>query len=255
MQIVMIDLNDLLWYLLAVIYAVLVLLAGDLGRRRLGLDSNFTRKIIHLFAGFAIWTVPFYTHAWVATFVALTFVIMLIFANSKRFGRFFAAMARQEDLAVDSVRGPLWYAVSITLLTGIFTFTGRVDIYFIAAASIHMMMLGDGLSAPIGLRYGKKHMYTFWGSQRSIHGSASLFMFSLIGALLAFWFFGVLNYGTLIAAGQILWGTIIQLALIGAVAATVIEILSPKGTDNLTVPLLSAVVMLITGIYMGIVII
>ncbi len=249
-----IDLNDILWYLIAMAYAIIVLLIGDLGRRRLGLKSDFTRKIIHLFAGFAIWTVPFYTHSWMATFVALTFVIMLIFANSERFGRFFAAMARSEDIAQGSVRGPLWYAVSITLLTGVFTIFGREDIYFIAAASIHMMMLGDGLAAPIGQKYGKNRMHTVFGSQRSLAGSASVFVFSLIGTLLAFLFFGVFNYGTLVLHGEILWGPILQLAIIGATSATVIEFFTPKGLDNLTLPLLSCVVMLVAGMYMGVVV-
>ncbi|NWF96307.1 MAG: hypothetical protein HXY34_09200, partial [Candidatus Thorarchaeota archaeon] len=165
-----IEMNDIIVYFIALLYALLVLTVGDVARRKLQLGPNFTRKIIHLFAGFAIWSVPYYPHPWVAVFVALTFVIMLVLANSERFGRFFAAMARPEDLESGSVRGPLWYAVSITTLTALFTFTGYERLYFLPAAAIHMMMLGDGMSAPIGMRYGRNHTKVIFGSTRSLHG-------------------------------------------------------------------------------------
>ena len=124
--------EDIIVFMIAVIYAVIILTIADVGRRKMNLKSDFTRKIIHLFAGAAVWTVPYYPHPWVATFVALLFVMMLGLANTDRFGRFFAAMARPEDLDHGSVRGPFWYAVSITILTAIFTFTGNEAIYFVA---------------------------------------------------------------------------------------------------------------------------
>jgi phytol kinase len=246
-------LNDVIIFFIALLYAVLVLVIGDLGRRRLKLGSDFTRKIIHLFAGGAIWTVPFYTHAWVAVLVAVTFVVMLGLSTQERFGRFFSAMARPEDLEYGSVRGPFWYAVSITLLTAIFTFAPYEEYYFLAAAGIHIMMLGDGMSAPIGIKYGKNHTITIFGSKRSLQGCAALFFFGLIGAMVAILFFGVYNYGTLAPGGQILWSYVLTLALSGAAGATLIELVSPKGTDNVTVPFGSTVVMYLVAVYLGLV--
>ena len=162
-----IELLDLAVFFVAILYAVLVLTIADLARRKFNLRLEFTRRIIHLFAGAAIWTVPYFPHPWVATFVGLAFVIMLSFANNERFSRFFAAMARPEDLENQSVRGPLWYAVSITILTAIFTFTGYERLYFVAAAAIHIMMFGDGMSAPIGIRYGADSSRIILGSKRS----------------------------------------------------------------------------------------
>ncbi len=248
-----IELNDIIVFFIAVIYVVLVLTVGDVARRKLNLGSDFTRKIIHLFAGAAIWTLPYYPHPWFATFVALTFVIMLGLANTDRFGRFFAAMARPEDLESGSVRGPFWYAVSLTILTAIFTFTGYEEIYFIAAASIHIMMLGDGMSAPIGMRWGENNCRIIYGSKRSLHGCLSLFLFGLLGAMIAFWWFGVINYGAFVIGGEIQWITMLILALIGALSATLIELITPKGLDNITLPLISCVVMLIAGMMLGVV--
>jgi len=245
-------LEDIIVFFIAVIYAVIILTFADIGRRKMDLGSDFTRKIVHLFAGAAIWTVPYYPHPWVATFVALTFVIMLGLANTERFGRFFAAMARPEDLEHGSVRGPFWYAVSITILTSIFTFTGYDEFYFVAGAAIMIMMLGDGMSAPIGMKYGTNHTKQIFGSKRSIEGSLALFFFGFFGAMLAFWWFGIFSL-TVFTPGTG-YVNMILLALIGAFTATIVELVSPKGTDNVTLPIISCVVMLLIAMQMGLIV-
>lgn len=247
-------LEDVVVYLIALIYAVAVLTIADIARRKLNFRSDFTRKIVHLFAGAAIWTVPYYPHPWVATLVALTFVIMLGLTNTERFGRFFAAMARPDDLEHGSVRGPFWYAVSITILTGLFTFTGYEVLYFIPAAAIHIMMLGDGMSAPIGMKYGTNHCRTIFGSIRSVQGCFSLFIFGFLGALVAFWWFGIVSPPQpLVGVGGIMLVEMIILAIVGAVSATLVELVSPKGTDNILLPFVSCVVMLLVAVQLGIV--
>jgi phytol kinase len=248
-----IEFGDIVVYFIAVIYAVIVLTVADLARRRMNWGSEFTRRIVHLFAGIAIWTVPYYPHPWVATLVGLTFVVMLALANQERFSKFFEAMARPEDLEHGSVRGPLWYAVSITILTAAFTFTGYDNLYFIAAAAIHIMMFGDGMSAPVGMRYGANSCRVIFGSRRSLHGCASVLIFGFLGAVLAFWFFGIVNYGVFVSGGNILWIQMIVLALIGASTATIVEAISPKGTDNILLPLITCVIMLLAGMAIGIV--
>lgn len=246
-------LEDIIVFFIAIIYAVIILTIADVSRRKLNLGSDFTRKIVHLFAGAAIWTVPYYPHPWVATFVALTFVVMLGLANSDRFGRFFAAMARPEDLEHGSVRGPFWYAVSITILTALFTFTGYEQYYFVAGGAIMIMMLGDGMSAPIGMKYGEKHCRYIFGSKRSPHGCLGLLVFGFIGAMIAFWWFGI--FSTTIFTPGVGYVNMIILALIGAITATLVELVSPKGTDNITLPMISCLVMFLVAIPMGLILI
>lgn len=243
--------EDVFVFFIAVVYAVIILTIADLGRRKMHLNSDFTRKIIHLFAGAAIWTVPYYPHPWVATFVALLFVIMLGVANTDRFGRFFAAMARPEDLENCSVRGPFWYAVSITVLVAIFTFTGNAAIFFIAGGAIQIMMFGDGMSAPIGMKYGTNHTKVIFGSKRSIQGSLALFIFGFLGALIAFWWFGIFSLVVPVFTPGVGYLNMILLAFIGAITATIVELISPKGTDNITLPMISCVVMFLVAMQMG----
>jgi dolichol kinase len=246
---------DLVLFFISLLYASIVLLVADLARRKFNLQSEFTRRIIHLFAGFAIWSVPYYPHPWVATFVALTFVVMLALANHERFSRFFAAMARPDDLEHGSVRGPFWYAVSITVLTAFFTFTGYQQLYFVAAAAIHVMMLGDGMSAPIGIKYGCNHKHYIFGSCRTVPGCLAVFIFGTLGSLLAFWFFGIINYSNnFVVAGELLWLPMIILALLGGFSGMLIEMVSPKGTDNITVPFLTCIILFLAAIGLNIIV-
>lgn len=243
--------GDIIVFFIAVIYAVIILTIADVSRKKLNLSSDISRKIVHLFAGAAIWTVPFYPHPWVASLVALLFVLMLGMANTERFGRFFAAMARPEDLEHGSVRGPFWYAVSITVLTVIFTFTGNAGIFFIGGGAIQIMMFGDGMSAPIGMKYGANHTRVIFGSKRSLQGSLALFVFGFLGALIAFWWFGIFSLAIPIFTPGAGYVNLILLAFIGAVTATFVEIVSPKGTDNITLPMVSCIVMFFVAIQMG----
>ncbi|MHA1863099.1 MAG: diacylglycerol/polyprenol kinase family protein [Candidatus Thorarchaeota archaeon] len=243
--------EDIIVFFIAVIYAVIILTIADVSRKKMNLSSDVSRKIVHLFAGAAVWTVPYYPHPWVATIVALLFVLMLGMANTERFGRFFEAMARPEDLEHGSVRGPFWYAVSITILTAIFTFTGNAGIYFIGGGAIMIMMLGDGMSAPIGMKYGVNHTKLIFGSKRSLQGSLALFVFGFIGALIAFWWFGIFSLVTPIFTPGAGYVNMILLAFIGAAIATIVELVSPKGTDNITLPMVSCVVMFLVAIQMG----
>lgn len=247
-------LEDIIVYFIAVFYAAIVLTIADLARKKRNLGSETTRRIVHLFAGAAIWTVPYYPHPWVATLVALTFVIMLALANTDRFGGFFAAMARPEDLEHNSVRGPLWYAVSITVLTAIFTFTGYHSIYFVAAAAIHIMMLGDGMSTPIGMKYGTNSTRVIFGSNRSAPGTLAVFIFGFIGSLIAFWWFGIFSFEVFVFGGNILWFELIVLALVGALTGTLVELVSPKGTDNITLPIITCLVMFLGAMQMGLIV-
>jgi phytol kinase len=248
-------LGDIIVYLIAVFYAGMILVIADIARKKFNLGTEVTRRIVHLFAGAAIWTVPYYPHPWVATLVAFTFVVLLALANTERFSSFFAAMARPEDLENNSVRGPFWYAVSITLLTAIFTFTGYHEIYFIAAAAIHIMMFGDGMSAPIGMKYGQTSTREIFGSKRSTPGCLSVFIFGFLGVLLACWWFGIVSMvdPIFVSGTNILWFEMIVLGLVGALTATVVEMVSPKGTDNVTLPLITCLVLFLVAFQLGLV--
>lgn len=233
--------NDFIVLGIAYLYVVLVLLIGEILRKLFNKSSEFTRKIIHIFAGFSIYTVLFFDHPWVANFVAASFVVLLYLAGPssplKALREMFGTMEREEE--GEKLWGPFFYAVSILTLTLIFTTTGLELYYWIATVPLTIMYLGDGLAPIIGKRYAKKVYTVLGGSKRSIIGSLTLFIAGFGGAIFAMWFNGIfaieVNYG--LPYVILTWNDIIVLALIAASLATVIEFFTPLGMDNLTVPL------------------
>lgn len=249
MQVPFPTLLDLMVLAIAYVYVVIVLGVGELLRRAKHYSPAVTRKVIHLGAGFSAFTVPFYTHAWAALIVALSFVLLIFLSSPKSpiksLRTMFTVMARKEDYLSGHIWGPFLYAISITVLVAVFTLIPTLTPFFmLPATALTAMYIGDGLAPIVGTKYGK-HRYTVGKSWRSLEGSLTVFIGAVLGALFCFFFFGWFA-PTLGFAG---WPMplspfdITVLALISAVAATIIEGVSPPGGDNLSVPLVTCLIL------------
>lgn len=241
MQLPFFTLTDLLVLSIAYVYVLAIIGLGELLRRMGKYPPSVSRKFIHLGAGFSAFTVPFYSQAWAAIIVALSFLLLIFLASPKSpirsFRAMFEVMAREEDYLSGHIWGPFLYAISITILVSIFTLIPTLTPYFVLPATgLTAMYLGDGLAPFIGGKYGK-HRYTIGKSTRSLEGSIVVFIASLFGAVFCFIFFDWFASGG--STIFTLWHVII-LALACAIVAAVIEGISPPGIDNLTVPLLTA---------------
>jgi phytol kinase len=157
----------------------------------------------------------------------------------------FEVMAREEDYLSGHIWGPFLYAISITILVSIFTLLPILTpFYMLAAMALTAMYLGDGIAPLIGAKYGK-HNYTVGKCTRSVEGSLAVFFASFLGAWICWAFLDVF------ASGGFPIFSLIQVAILGlvcALSATVIEGVSPKGIDNLTVPLLTALILFLTAL-------
>jgi phytol kinase len=120
--------------------------------------------------------------------------------------------------------GIFYYALSITLLVAWFWSIGRPEY---AVIGVLVMAWGDGLAALVGTRWGKR-AYEFMGSKKTLEGSLAMVAASFLVIL-------VVNA---IASGISI--STILLALPVAIIAAILEAVSPGGTDNLTVPIVSA---------------
>lgn len=119
--------------------------------------------------------------------------------------------------------GTVYFPISLLLLVmASFTFSNAV----VGGIGILILGYGDGLAAVIGKRYGK---HTF-SNGKSFAGSLTMFLVSLIVTILMTHF----SYDTLV-----LW-QILLISISTALVATLIELWTPKGLDNLSVPLVAA---------------
>lgn len=211
--------SELRAVLLSFAYVLAVLLLADVIRRRLRVPVEVTRKIVHIAVG--TWIFPtlwlFERWSWWAILPPLAFV--LANALSLRF-RFFAAIEVGERSL-----GTVFFPLSFALLLAVFWPLGRPEI---AAGGLLAMTWGDAMASLIGRTYGRQG-YRIWGHTRTWLGSFSCFSWTLLVVVMALRFVGN-DQGP-----QVL----LEAALAGLVAATS-EGLSPKGFDNLLVPLATA---------------
>ena len=226
--------NDIIGLILSYIYAFGLLLAVEAIGKRLKWPQYFTRKIIHIGAGMWIWGILALFDTWTigiipfATFIVLNYIFY-------RF-KIFKAMD-----AVDSSLGTVYFAISITVLFALLWRTdGTLDRAPIAAAAVMAMTWGDGLASIIGQRFGK-HPYTAFGHTRTWEGSATMALASFTTIMLT------LNLlpGSALSPHSIVCaiGTSLPISIIGALVASVAEAFSPAGTDNLSVPLITGLIL------------
>lgn len=120
--------------------------------------------------------------------------------------------------------GTVYFPISLLILV-IISF-GVLKRPEFGAFGMLILGYGDGLAAIIGKSYGKKELM----HGKTLEGTLTMFLASLLVSLvLVFVFLNGFNS--------------IYIAFILAVSATVIELYSPKGLDNLTVPLGSSVIL------------
>ncbi|MBO9313621.1 MAG: phosphatidate cytidylyltransferase [Chloroflexus sp.] len=225
--------RDLIGLVTSFGYAFGLLIIAEVIRRWRGYPQDFTRKFVHIGAGMWVFGVLALFENWTigiipfATFIVLNFI-------------FYRFRLLESVDAPDSTPGTVYFALSITLLFLIFWRTNSPDDRgYIAAAGTMAMTWGDALAAIVGKRWGRHH-YQIGRGRRSFEGSAAMFAASFVAMLLTL----LLTPGSALSPQSVPIGFNAALiaSLIAALAATIAEGVSPHGTDNLSVPLLSSFV-------------
>jgi phytol kinase len=230
--------RDLIGLAASYAYAIGLIALAEWLRRAVGLRQEWTRKLVHVGAGLWVFGVLALFDTWqIGVLPFATFII-----GNYLFYRYrvFDAMDAQ-----DGTPGTVYFAIAITLLFGLlWRPQGPIDHAPFAVAGAMALAWGDALAAVLGRRYGR-HRYRIWGGERSLEGSAAMFLASATAMLLAL----VLVPGSALSAhaAPIGGGRALAAALLGAGVATLAEALSPHGTDNLSVPLMAAAVALLVG--------
>lgn len=205
--------NNLIGILVSYLYiAIIIVLARFF--EKLGKEAS--RKFIHIMLGnWWIIAMYFFNNVWAAAFVPATFVIINYLSYKKDLIK---VMERDEE-SKDGL-GTVYYALSLFILS-IITF-GVLKKPDLGLVPILVMAYGDGLAAVIGKNI-KSKKYNIGKTQKSIAGSLTMFIVSLIAVSLY-----------LIYIGNGLW--LVKAAIISLVI-TIIEAISVKGMDNITVPM------------------
>ncbi|OLS28521.1 MAG: hypothetical protein HeimC2_05770 [Candidatus Heimdallarchaeota archaeon LC_2] len=180
-----------------------------------------TRKFIHVTVGLIVIGMPLmFSKKLVPVFIAIIFILI----------NFITSPASPiKRLQIDSTReghsfGTTYYAISLTSLL-LFYF----DTPWILQVGFLPLVIGDAAAAYFGSKYGK-HPWKYF-NDKSIEGSifAYLSTFIILGLVLtSYKLIDLFDFSYLF-----LLGLILSISMI----TTVVEIISSKGLDNITIPL------------------
>jgi len=211
---------DITGLIASYVYVFAVLMAGEaLGRFVFHGSTAFTRKFVHIGVGlWVVGTVALFKTWQAAVIPPLTFIVINYISYRRDI---FKAMESADKANLGTVYFPVAFALIIALCWGKPA---------VVVAGLMPMTWGDALAAVVGGQWGR-HRYGVLARNKSWEGSAAMLAASFGSMALALAAFGV--------AG----GTAVWVALLTAIIATLVEAVTPLGLDNLSVPIMSALLL------------
>ena len=219
------DSRNFIALVLSYAYVLGLLAVAETLRKKLGASGDCTRKIVHIGVGmWSIATVMLFTSWKWGLVPPVTFVFLNYL--SYRF-----ELVKAIETAERANLGTVFFPISVALLLGWLWRPGTPgDKGFVAVAGLMAMTWGDAMASIVGRRYGTRK-YRFFGHTRSMEGTLAMFIASSVSIALVLHFMGGVDFHPAVA-----------IAMIGGTAAAAIEAVSPYGSDNLFVPIVTALV-------------
>lgn len=199
--------------LLAVVPVLVLLLVSELLWRSNRLRGESARKFIHILVGSYVAFWPFFISF--KAIQAISAAFLLVIAVSLKFNIFKSihGVARQ-------TWGEALFAIGIGLIAVLTT-----DPWIFAACILHMSV-ADGFAALAGKRWGKGNRYTVENHEKSVAGTVTFWLCSLVITAVAIWQIPELGRNM---SALLLWLPL---------ATSLTENVGIGGTDNVLVPLL-----------------
>ncbi len=209
--------SNLIGVFISILFIVIVMAAASMFEKS---GKEATRKFIHIMvSNWWIIAMIFFDNMWCAAIVPAIFVIVNYLSYKSNIIK---VMERDEGENKDSF-GTVYYAISLLILA-LITF-GPLNNPLIGLCGAIVMGYGDGLAAVIGQKFKSKE-FKIGNSKKSVAGSLAMFVVTLM-IMTGFFYY----------VGASVW---LLKSIVVAVIMTVVEIVCPKGTDNLAVPLLTS---------------
>ncbi len=239
------------WDLIATVISIVILLAivqiNAYMQKKGKVSQIITRKFVHIFAG------PVFVVTWmlfsgkiishyVALIVPLLFVLQFLAIGTgvMKNESFVASMSRSGD-PKELLGGTLYYSIVMVLMTLFWFYVPSTGISYAnptALLIIGCISGGDGLADIIGRKFGGDKKFGIKGSEKTIIGSMGMLFGSILVSSIL-----VLIFSLEVPSFNI--ATLILPIIVVSIVATVVEALSPKGTDNFTIFIAVIIVILI----------
>ena len=217
---------------LCYVYILFIIFVSGKMDRFLHISQKASRKFLHIMIGNLPFIIPFFTENIYPVIVAAPFIFVTFLASPyspiENVGKKLKGLA---DITEEGHHlGLVFYAFSYTFLAVFFASKPHV-----IACGILPMAYGDSAASIVGERYGRRRHRLV--ADKSAEGSAAMFFASFLMITISLLFFSTLYPLSVVES--------IFPALVAAAVATLVELFSPMGFDNLTVPAFSALTFLL----------
>lgn len=234
---------DLLIVLITYLYIFATILLPVQLKKREKISKFQARKAVHLFAGLSVFSSPYFNWKWWPVIIAGTLTVLVLLSSKKskikQLKELYDSIGEEAEEKVGYLQGPFHYCLSILILMTSFVIFAPDQLYF-PIAGIMLMIISDTLASIIGKRFGKIKIKIPWiNSTRTLEGSLTFFVSGFIICFIAFTVLGVTNPLTQV---HIPFESALILSLITSALATIIELFSPSTWDDLTVPILTTLI-------------
>lgn len=220
---------------MATCYSYICILIFTLGK----LDDRYVskktgRKLLHAMIGNLPFIMPFFTAKIYPFMVASPFIIVTFLASP--YNPIKSIKVKLDSLADITEEGHhtglILYSISYSILALLYGVTP-----YVVASGIFPMAYGDSTAALIGENRGI-HRFKIY-EEKSLEGSIGMFLASLLSLLVGMLYFSsIYNFS---------FNSQILPVFLVALVTTIAEAASPKGLDNLSIPLLGAITFLASG--------
>ncbi len=224
--------SESLKFLLVLVSLTALVLLADAIRKRYQVEPKKTRMFVHIGVSLVIFFAPqIFTAKLYPALLAGIFIVVNY--ASVRLGLFKGMNVDRKNL------GTVYYPVSFLILVLLLW-----DNYpYIVSTAMLVMGLADPAAAIVGTSLRNTHGVRAFGEKKTLEGAAAMLVIASLAALAGLMFYKF-SAGALPA---IPYASIFNICVaIGAMVAA-IELVSPKATDNLTVPLSAAFLLLIAA--------
>jgi len=206
-----------LFFMYAAAFIWIILLA-EFSYRKLKLNPEWTRKIVHIGTGIVALTAPYYGVS-IKIVLALTILFTIIFYYSKKM-KMFPAIFNIERVSY----GELLFAWSTFFLFVIYKKTGNVLYFYLPFSTV---VFADSAAALVGKVFPVKR-FLIINPEKSYGGSAAFF---IVAFLLSYKLLPTVN-----EPYHLLY------CLANALILTIIEAVSTKGWDNFFISIVSVLI-------------
>ena len=207
----------------ASIFAVITLIIlSEFFFNRKKTTSNFNRKLIHILVGcFASFSPLFFSSNLPSIILALIFILVDM-VNVKY--KLYKSMESINKLSLGTIFFPVSY-----LIFSLF-FWNYTEFFIL---SFLILSIADPLASIIGENLKEPKVYRVWIDKKSIEGTITFFTTSFL----------ILYFGSFILFPYPL-GYIFCFSFFIATFATIAELISAKGSDNISIPVISILLMI-----------